>query len=76
MPEGRGFTALLVKYEPTEIFLQGIDQSSVDMSTEEWLDKIEERLAYRKWYAGHYHTSKKVDRLQLMFEDFDAFGCD
>ena len=25
-----------------------------DMSFEIWLDGIEERLAYRRWYAGHY----------------------
>ena len=65
-----------VKYEPTEVFLTGIDQSLVDKTTEEWLGKIEDRLEYRKGYAGHYHTAKKVDKLQLMFEDFDAFGCD
>ena len=35
------------KYIPTECFLPGIDQSSVDNSTEKWLDKIEEMIDYR-----------------------------
>ena len=35
------------KYEPIETFLSGIDQSTVDTSTEEWLDKIEEAVDYK-----------------------------
>ena len=48
-----------LKYEPIEIFISGIDQSKVDKSTEQWLDSIEDRLQYNKWYVGHYHTNKK-----------------
>ena len=57
-----------LKYEPVEVFLPGLDQSKVDKSTEEWLDKIENQLDYKHWYAGHYHTEKDVDRLTIMFE--------
>ena len=62
-----------LKYEPTEIFISGINQAKVDKSTEEWLDRIEDQLNYDKWYAGHYHISKCADRLRIMFEDFDTF---
>lgn len=62
-----------LKYEPVEVFLKGIDQGNVDKSTEEWLDGIEDRLDYGKWYCGHYHTEKKIDRVEIMFENFDAF---
>lgn len=62
-----------LKYEPVEVFLKGIDQSKVDKSTEIWLDSIEERLEYEKWYSGHYHTAKKIDRLEIMFENYDEF---
>lgn len=58
-----------VKYEPTEVFLAMIDQSTVDKTTEEWLNSIEEKLDYEKWYCGHYHTEKKIDKLRFMFED-------
>lgn len=61
-----------LKYEPTEVFLPWVDQSGVDKSTEEWLDRIEESLDYKKWYCGHYHTVKKIDKLQFMFEDYDV----
>ncbi|GAB1476876.1 hypothetical protein MASR2M70_17120 [Bacillota bacterium] len=62
-----------LKYEPIEVFLGGIDQSTVDKTTEQWLDDIEDRLIYRKWYCGHYHTSKKIDKLEFLFEDIKAF---
>jgi len=62
-----------LKYEPVEMFLPGVDQSQVDKSTELWLDTIQNRLDYKKWYCGHYHTAKKVDNLEIMFENFDVF---
>ena len=60
-----------LKYEPTEVFLPGIDQAMVDKTTEDWLDTIEDRLNYERWYCGHYHCSKNVDRVTIMFEDFE-----
>lgn len=60
-----------LKYEPRETFLSGIDESSVDKSTEEWLDKIEDSVSYQKWYCGHYHTDKSVDKVRFMFEDIE-----
>ena len=58
-----------LKYEPTEVFLSFIDQGNVDKSTEIWLDTIEEKNDYKKWYCGHYHISKIIDKMQFMFED-------
>ena len=60
-----------IKYEPTEAFLEGLDQSRIDKSTEEWLDSIEDRLEYyEKWFCGHYHIEKKIDKMEFMFENF------
>lgn len=63
-----------LRYEPIEVFLPGIDQSTVDSSTEEWLDGIEQRLDYKHWYCGHFHTEKKIDKLQFMFNDYTLIG--
>lgn len=63
-----------LKYEPTEVFLSQIDQSTVDKSTEKWLGTIEQRLQYDEWYCGHYHTSKRVDKLIFMYKDVRAFA--
>lgn len=62
-----------LKYQPVEVFLDGLDQSRVDKSTEIWLEKIEEKLSYEKWYCGHFHTEKKIDHLEIMFENFGVF---
>ena len=59
-----------LKYEPREVFLKGLDQSTVDKSTEEWLGWIESKLHYERWYCGHYHTEKQVDKIRFMFEDY------
>lgn len=63
-----------LSYEPTEAFLPFIDQSSVDTSTERWLDEIEHKLDYSRWYAGHFHTTETVDKLRLMYQDYTLLG--
>ena len=56
-----------LKYIPKESFLPGVDQSTVDTSTEEWLDEIEEATRYNRWYCGHYHTNKNVHKIMFLF---------
>ena len=59
------------KYEPIEMFISGIDQSTVDDSTERWLDEIEDKLNYKAWYCGHWHVDKHVDKMRFMFTDWE-----
>jgi len=63
-----------IRYEPREWFLSVIDQSTVDNSTEIWLDEIFEKLQFEKWYCGHYHGEKTVDKLTFMFQGFRVLG--
>jgi len=65
-----------LKYEPTEVFMKGIDQSDVDKSMEKFLDKVEESIDYDKWYCGHYHTEKQIDKLEFMFGRIKVFNKD
>lgn len=58
-----------LKYEPTDLFLDSIDQDTVDKTTEKWLDTIEERLSYENWYLGHYHCDRIIGRINILFED-------
>ena len=62
------------KYIPREAFLPMINQDSVDDSTEKWLDNIESRLYYERWYCGHWHISKRVDKLHFLFHDVKYRG--
>lgn len=61
-------------YIPRETFLPNIDQSTVDVTTELWLDDIEKKIQYDKWYCGHYHTNKLIDKIRFMFEDILVLG--
>ena len=60
------------KYEPIEMFLPGIDQSTVDTSTERWLDWIEEKTDYKAWYCGHWHINKRVDKMHFLFHGIET----
>ena len=59
------------KYIPTETFLPMIDQSTVDNSTEHWLNIIEDKLSYQKWYCGHWHIDKKIDKIRFIMDDLE-----
>jgi len=59
-----------LKYTPVECFLSGIDSSTVDRSTEIWLDKIEDRLDYDAWYCGHFHTDKCDAKMLFFYRQF------
>ena len=61
------------KYEPVEVFLSGINQNTVDKTMEEFLVTVEETIKYDKWYCGHYHTEKIVDKIEFMFENIKEF---
>lgn len=60
------------KYIPTEVFLPMVDQSTVDNSTEIWLDQIEEAINYKAWYCGHWHTDKRTDRMHFLYRTFES----
>lgn len=60
-----------MRYIPTEAFLSGIDQSAVDRSAEQWLDRIEEKLRYEAWYCGHWHINKRIDRIHFLFDSYE-----
>lgn len=61
------------KYLPREMFLDGIEQSKVDNSTEYFLDEIENNTDYKLWYCGHYHTDKEIDKIIFMFNKIEEF---
>ena len=60
------------KYEPTEVFLPGIDQSTVDDSTERWLDRIEDTVGYKAWFCGHWHVDKRIDKMDFLFHGVET----
>lgn len=62
-----------LKYIPAEALVEGVDSSNVDKSMEEFLDKIEENVDYDKWYCGHFHINKTIDKIEFMYDKIDLF---
>ena len=61
------------RYIPREAFMSSVDQSTVDNSSELWLDSIAEKLHYRAWYCGHWHIEKRIDKMHFLFESVEGF---
>ncbi len=57
------------KYIPADAFFPMIDQSTVSIRMEEFLDKINDALEYKRWWCGHYHIDRTIDDLRFMFYD-------
>ena len=49
-------------YEPTDLFIKGVDQTLVDKSMERYLGEIEYDLDYDAWFWGHYHANRDYPR--------------
>ena len=61
-----------LRFVPTELFIDCIDQSTVDQSTEKFFDEIYDMFpAGHKpmWYFGHFHGDKYTDDYVMLFYD-------
>lgn len=47
-----------IGWEPTDLFLGSIDQSTVDKSMELWMDKLKDEIHWKVWLWAHYHTDR------------------
>ena len=45
-------------WEPTDLFLNCIDQSTVDKTMEVWMNKFKEKISWGIWCFAHYHTDR------------------
>ena len=65
-----------ISWEPVDLFLRGIDQSSVDKSMEQWLDSIKDKIDWTVWLFGHYHADRLerpgVEMFYREIEDMDT----
>ena len=59
-----------ISWEPTDLFLPIIDQSTVDKSMEIWLDELKDKIKWDYWYFGHYHCDRlERPNVLQMFEE-------
>lgn len=43
---------------PADLFLKGLDQSTVDQTMERFLSELEYNLEYKRWVWGHFHGDR------------------
>ncbi len=60
-------------FVPQEALLAGVDQSTVDTAMEDWLQTVEDRLDYRRWFCGHFHIEKQEANLRFVYHDILEF---
>ena len=79
--EGKHFDFVLshtcpLSWEPTDLFLRGIDQSQVDKSMEFWLDELRHHVDWHVWLFGHYHADRierpRVEQMYMDYENIDT----
>lgn len=57
------------QWMPIDLFLPGIDQSTVDNSMEYFLSEVEANISYHLWLAGHYHTDRRLNsNAKILYE--------
>ena len=58
------------------LFMDGLDQASVDKTTEKFLDKVYAKIWYKRWYFGHYHDDRDFPDINatILFKQIIPFG--
>lgn len=61
-----------LSWEPTDLFLRGVNQNQVDKSMELWLDKVQQAVDWRVWLFGHFHADR-IERpcVEQMYMDYE-----
>lgn len=62
-----------IGWEPRDLFLPFIQQSTVDKTTEEWLEKIRQNTKFTVWCFGHYHKDRiENSQAEQFYQDMDT----
>lgn len=63
-------------WEPTDLFLSCIDQSTVDKTMEVWMNKFKEKILWKHWAFGHFHADRierpYVEQFYTEVEDLES----
>ena len=77
-----------ISWEPRDLFLSVVDQSTVDKTMELWLEDIKSSFSWNIWLFGHYHADRferphveqyfeKTDKLENIYnrwKEYDITG--
>lgn len=61
-----------ISWEPTDLFLSSVDQSSVDSSMEEWMEDLKKNIKWNIWLFGHFHDDRLVRPcVEMLYRDVE-----
>lgn len=63
-------------WEPTDLFLGCIDQTTVDTSMEWWMNQVKDTFEWNIWLFGHFHADRierpNVQQFYLDYENLNS----
>lgn len=73
-----------ISFQPSDLFLNFVDQSRIDNSMELWLDKIKDTFDWKIWCFGHYHADRlerpyveqyfnDIEELDVIWDRWDKY---
>lgn len=64
-----------LSWEPRDLFLPFLDQSTVDASMEEWLEEFKDKIDWGIWLFGHFHDDRLVrPGVEMYYRDIEDFA--
>lgn len=57
---------------PNTGWISEIDKSKLDLNLEKFLDEIDSRTKYKKWFIGHYHINQIDNKYNYVFKELVA----
>ena len=65
-----------ITWEPTDLFIRGVDQSTVEKDMEYWLKEVALSVCWGHWLFGHYHADRieapHVEQFYNEYEDLET----
>ena len=59
-----------LQFQPTDLFISGINQATVDKEMEVWLTEVEEKVWYGNFLFGHFHADKQIrPGVRMLYQD-------
>ena len=59
-------------WQPFDLFLQGLDQNTVDNTMELWLDKFKDMISFNTYLFGHFHDDRVVQPgVQMLYYNIE-----
>ena len=62
-----------IEWQPTDLFLGAVDQSTVDNSTELWLNEMKDIIGWGVWLFAHYHGDRlERPHVEMYYNDIES----